>query len=193
MKETIFPETYVLHIYASYMKPIRNTNSEPGLLVVSRGITSATQRQKFHTDDVKSVRNPVRKADWSTELLRMTYTRQRVTKVKCKRDEVKIGGIYSRGSVWVLLKLIHRWTQHFSKIDQEKRKIEQIWMWTPWLPDILCKHWFMSSVWNFCRWVADVPREITQRRRARRNGCFAGYLDFISLFVLFSQLFFFFS
>ena len=34
---------------------------------VSRGATSATLRQKFHTDDVKSVRNPVRSADWSTE------------------------------------------------------------------------------------------------------------------------------
>ena len=34
---------------------------------VSRGGTSATQRQKFHTDDVKSVRNAVRSADWSTE------------------------------------------------------------------------------------------------------------------------------
>ena len=34
---------------------------------VSRGGTSATQRQKFHTDDVKSVRNPVRSADWSAE------------------------------------------------------------------------------------------------------------------------------
>ena len=34
---------------------------------VSRGGTSATQRQKLHTDDVKSVRNPVRSADWSTE------------------------------------------------------------------------------------------------------------------------------
>ena len=34
---------------------------------LSRGGTSATQRQKFHTDDVKSVRNPVRSADWSTE------------------------------------------------------------------------------------------------------------------------------
>ena len=33
----------------------------------SRGITSATQRQKFHTDDVKSVRNQVRSVDWSTE------------------------------------------------------------------------------------------------------------------------------
>ena len=34
---------------------------------VSRGETSVTHRQKFHTDDVKSVRNPVRSADWSTE------------------------------------------------------------------------------------------------------------------------------
>ena len=34
---------------------------------VSRGGTSATQRQKFHTDDAKSVQNPVRSANWSTE------------------------------------------------------------------------------------------------------------------------------
>ena len=61
---------------------------------VSRGGTSATQQQKFHTDDVKSVRNPVRSADWSTEYLhcfsyclRMTDKRQKATKVKCKREE----------------------------------------------------------------------------------------------------------
>ena len=61
---------------------------------VSRGGTSATQRQKFHTDDVKTVRNPVRSADWSTEklhyfsyCLRMTDKRQKATKVKCKREE----------------------------------------------------------------------------------------------------------
>ena len=34
---------------------------------VSRGGTSVTQRQKFHTDDVKYVQNPVRIPDWSTE------------------------------------------------------------------------------------------------------------------------------
>ena len=34
---------------------------------VSRGGTSATQRQKFHTDDVKSVRNPDRSVGWWTE------------------------------------------------------------------------------------------------------------------------------
>ena len=33
---------------------------------VSGGGTSATQRQKRHTDDVKSVRNPVTSADWTT-------------------------------------------------------------------------------------------------------------------------------
>ena len=36
---------------------------------VSRGGKSATQRQKFHTDNAKSVRNPVRSANWSTEFL----------------------------------------------------------------------------------------------------------------------------
>ena len=61
---------------------------------VSRIGTFATQRQKIHTDDVKSVRNPVRSADWSTEqlhcfgyCLQMTDKRQKATKVKCKREE----------------------------------------------------------------------------------------------------------
>ena len=34
---------------------------------VSRRGTSATKRQKFHTDDAKSIRNLVRSANWSTE------------------------------------------------------------------------------------------------------------------------------
>ena len=34
---------------------------------VSRGGTSATQRQKFHTENVKSVLNPIINADWTTE------------------------------------------------------------------------------------------------------------------------------
>ena len=61
---------------------------------VSRGGTSATQWQKFHTYDVKSVRNPVRSTDWSAEYLhcftcclRMTEKRQKATKVKCKCQE----------------------------------------------------------------------------------------------------------
>ena len=61
---------------------------------VSPGGRSAPQRQKFHTDDVKSVRNLVRSSDWSTwELycfsycLRTTDMRQTVKEVKCNRDE----------------------------------------------------------------------------------------------------------
>ena len=37
------------------------------LVDVSREGTSATHPQKFHTDDVKSVRNPFISADWTTE------------------------------------------------------------------------------------------------------------------------------
>ena len=55
---------------------------------------SATQRQKFHTDNVKSVRNPVRSADLSKQQLHcfsyclwMTDKKQKATKVKCKRKE----------------------------------------------------------------------------------------------------------
>ena len=39
--------------------------------------------------------------------------------------------LFSRRNIWVLLELVHRWTQHLSKIDQDKRKIEQIGMWNP--------------------------------------------------------------
>ena len=39
--------------------------------------------------------------------------------------------VFARRSIWVLLELIRRWTQYFSKIDREKRKIEQICIWNP--------------------------------------------------------------
>ena len=43
---------------------------------VSRGGTSATQRQKFHTDDVKSVRNLVRSAAVSYTHLTLPTNRE---------------------------------------------------------------------------------------------------------------------
>ena len=64
--------------------------------------------------------------------------------------------VFSRRSIWVLLELIRSWTQHFSKFDQEKRKIEQICIWNR-LTTGFIKHWFTSSVWNFACWVADDP------------------------------------
>ena len=67
----------------------------------------------------------------------MTDKRQKAKKVKCKHDES-----LTKQSIFVeysllskkhlsLLELIRRWTQHFSKIDQEESKIEQICMWNP--------------------------------------------------------------
>ena len=80
-------------LYYSLRTADVSSRSSP-LRDVSRGGTSATHRQKFHTDDAKSVRNPVRSANWSTEkfhcfsyCLRMTDKRQKAAKVKCKRDE----------------------------------------------------------------------------------------------------------
>ena len=61
----------------------------------------------------------------------------------------------------------------FSSVTYQKPL--QIHIWNPWLLDLLRKHWFVSSAWNFCHWVADVPLHGTsQRWRARRNGCFCG-------------------
>ena len=36
---------------------------------------------------------------------------------------------FSRRSIGVLLEFVLRWTQQFTKIDQKKRKIEQIYIW----------------------------------------------------------------
>ena len=67
------------------LSPLRN---------VSRGGKSAAQRQKFQSDDTKSVQSLVRRANWLTEWLHcfsfclwMTDKRQKAAKVKCKCNE----------------------------------------------------------------------------------------------------------
>ena len=67
----------------------------------------------------------------------MTDKRQKATKVKCKHDEsLTKQSIFVEYSLLLkkhlsLLEIIRRWTQRFSKIDQEESKIEQICMWNP--------------------------------------------------------------
>ena len=39
--------------------------------------------------------------------------------------------VFSRRSIWVLLELVGRWTQHFTKINQKTQKIGQIYIWNP--------------------------------------------------------------
>ena len=82
--------------------------------------------------------------------------------------------VFSRRSIWDLLELVGRWTQHLPKSTRRHVKLDKFIFGTPWLPDLLCKHWFASSVWNLCRWVADVPPRETSPavKSARRNGCF---------------------
>ena len=43
-----------------------------------------------------------------------------------------------------------------------------------WLPDLLCRHWFASSVWNYCHWVADVPpRETSPATKSEEKRMFS--------------------
>ena len=121
------------------------------------------------TKNLSKIRSEALIGRWSNFIvLAIVYKWQtkdkRLQKVKCKRDESLENSqylwnniVFSRSSIWVLLELIRRWTQRFTKIDQEKRKTEQICIWNPMTTGWLCKHWFTSLVWNFCRWVADVP------------------------------------
>ena len=86
--------------------------------------------------------------------------------------------LFSGRSVWVLQEIIGRWTQHFTKIDQ-------FVFGTPWLLDSLCKHWFASSVWNFCRRVAEVPpRKTSSEAKSKEKRMFSqanqkGYWTYI--------------
>ena len=50
---------------------------------------------------------------------------------------------------------------------------------TPWLLDLLCKHRFASSVWNFCPWVADVipPRETSPAAKSEEKRMFSQATD----------------
>ena len=53
-------------------------------------------------------------------------------------------------------------------------KLEKFLFETPWLPDLLCKRWFASSVWNFCRWVADFPpRETSPAAKSEEKLMFS--------------------
>ena len=109
----------------------------------------------------------------------MTDKRQKATKVKCKRDES-----LTKQSTFVEYSLLYKKHLSFAGVVDEHNtlpkstrrnvKLNKFVLGTPWLPDILCKHWFTSSVWNFCRWVADVPpRETSQVARREETRLFS--------------------
>ena len=155
---------------------------------VSRGGTSTTQRQNFHTDDVKSVRSPVRSADWTTEqlhcfscCLRMTDKRRKAAKVKCKRGEsityktVNICGTYSSPEeafefCWISFTDEHnslpkstRWNVKLNKLHLEPHDYGIYYV------NIDLRHQCGISVTESKTFLR-VKRP--QRRGAMRNGCF---------------------
>ena len=124
-------DVYTLWFKQQVRKMLSYKYSRFSLLLASR------ERQKFHTDDVKSVENLVRNSDWLTQqlycftcCLPMTDKRQKATKVKCKRGKSTTKQSIFQGYI-LLQKKHHSRTQNFNKIDQEKHKIKQIYIWNP--------------------------------------------------------------
>ena len=53
-------------------------------------------------------------------------------------------------------------------------KLDKVIFGFPWLLDLWCKHWFASSIWNFCRWVANVPpRERSPAAKSEEKRMFS--------------------
>ena len=115
----------------------------------------------------------------------MTDKRQKATKVKCKCNESitkqnsqYLWNIFFSGrSSWVLLELFADEHNTFPKLTRRNVKLNKFAFRTPWLPDLLCKHWFLSSVWNFCRhWVAGIPPCESSKKQGQ-TAVFTGYRD----------------
>ena len=71
------------------------------------------------------------------------------------------------------MELICRWTQHFTKIEQEKHKIEQICIWNPMTAGfiILTLIYVISMEFLSLSYRHSSSRNIPQRRWARGNVC----------------------
>ena len=111
----------------------------------------------------------------SSSIVHLTDKRQKTTKVKCKRDESLTKTVHICGE-WSSLEEAFEfyWSsfadEHntFPKSTRRNVKLNKFALRTPWLPDLLCKNWFTSSVWNFCGWVADVPPRETSPNGDKR-------------------------
>ena len=96
---------------------------------------------------------------------------------------------FSRRSIWV--SCFSTFANEHNTLPKSTRrnvKLNKFAFGTAWLPELSCKHWFKSSVWNLCRWVADVPprENDPQRQWTRRNVCRsqAGVFHIIGTFAI---------
>ena len=115
-----------------------------------------------------------------TYCLRTTDKTQKATKVKCKHshkcDESTKNGKYSWNLYFSLKKASELCWSLFAvenkTLPQSARrniKSNKFTFANPWVPSLLCKHWFMSSLWNFCHWGTDIPPGETSIPATRSN------------------------
>ena len=123
----------------------------------------------------------------SSHCLRMTDKREKATKVIYKHAEsITKQSIFVEYCIfWVYSSLEEalsfdgarsQMNTIITSLKSTKRKVKlkKFASGTPWLRDLLRKHWFTSSVWKFCRWVADVPaREMSQVARSEKKRLFS--------------------
>ena len=157
---------------------------------ISRGGTSETQWQKFHTDDVKSVRNPTLIGQQASYIvLAIVYEWQTKDK-RLQRSNVNMMNLQQNSQyLWNIISTKEAFKFCWSFFTGEdntlpkstKRsllKIEQNLHLEPhdMTTESLCKHWLLSWVWNFCHWVADVPPHETSTSVEERGetAVFAG-------------------
>lgn len=126
----------------------RNYRIQSSLLAVRDDSQERRLRNcQFHTDVVKS-------------LIYESGQERYCSRMENKRSKrwVEPRGIHSsleeafEAIIWVFLDLAHRSARNVTIIDREKHKLNKSQWGTPWPLDKLRKHWFTSSVWNFCRW-----------------------------------------
>ena len=119
----------------------------------------------------------------------MTDKRQKAAKVKCKRNESHktVNNIFCGIQSSLEETFEFSWSSFADKHNTLPKLTNKFAFGTPWLPDLLCKHWFMSSEWNFCHWVADVPPWKTSLSGDEQGGMSAVHRLVMSLVSILLQ------
>ena len=74
------------------------------------------------------------------------------------------------------------------KSTKRSIKLNKFAFGTPWVQDLLCKHWFTSSVWNFCHWVSDFPPcKTSPAVRSEEKRLFHGKLSLTLITIIYGN------
>ena len=150
---------------------------------VSRGGTSASQRQKFHTDDVNQCLHNISGNHGfpHPNLFNFTFLLVDFTKVLCSSAN----------------KFQQNWNassreEYVPPILTVLLEIHRVYM-GPSRPFVFCLPFvndFRSSVWNFCRWVAEnySSRNVLSGEKRGEMAVFAGYVKFKLIFLMSANL-----